>query len=63
MVLRRTRVHGDHEPDVVIDLTERLAVYEDAAPRPGWRDDLIAEDQLRHKRPVLRGRRPGTLAR
>ncbi len=47
---------------MVIDLRERLAVYEDAKPRPGWRDDLIAEDAKRAERPLLRGRHPRRVA-
>ena len=36
----------------MIDLRERLAVYEDPEIRPGWRDDLIAADALRAGRPL-----------
>jgi hypothetical protein len=56
MGLRRTRDEQADEVDVVIDLRERLAVYEDAKPRPGWRDDLIAEDAKRARRPLIRPR-------
>ena len=37
---------------MVIDLRERLAVYEDKELRPGWRDRLIATDALRAGRPL-----------
>lgn len=51
MKLRRSASTIEADPDLeVVDLTERLAPYEGAHPRPGWRDHLIAEDIKRRQR-------------
>jgi hypothetical protein len=55
MFRKRTTDQAD-EQDEVIDLTERLAPYGTAAPKPDWREALVLEDMKRRRRPLRAAR-------